>query len=260
MLIIKKIIMNHEILRPLVFIIVVALCLIAETLRPSYKHKYAGRLKTNLFIFLSSVALMRIVFPYGLVEFSNVISVYPKDFKLSQLPIIFEILSVIIIFDFFIYWQHRLFHKFKFLWKFHEIHHCDKSLDFSSALRFHPGEIVISGFLKAIMIYLLSPSLWAYLIYEILLNSFAIFNHSNFKISKKWNDTLKLLIVTPAMHYPHHSPHKELTNTNFGNFLSLWDRLFKTYTDEENKLFGLENHTDDDSKSMKHLIFYPFKH
>lgn len=134
--------------------------------------------------------------------------------------------------DFFIWLQHLVMHKVPSLWRLHQIHHFDLELDVSSGLRFHPLEIVLSMLFKYAVILLIGAPAVAVLIFEMLLNGFAMFNHSNLAIPKPLEKVLRWLFVTPDMHVIHHSIVRKETDSNYGFNLSIWDRLFKTYTRE----------------------------
>ena len=129
-----------------------------------------------------------------------------------------------------IYWQHRLFHRFKFLWRLHRMHHTDIDYDVSTGIRFHPLSILISTLIKFCLIILIGPPAIAVLISEVLLNATSMFNHSNVKLSKRFDATLRYFLVTPDMHRVHHSTIGAEHNKNFGfNFPIWWDRLFGSY-------------------------------
>ncbi|MFT6631137.1 MAG: sterol desaturase/sphingolipid hydroxylase (fatty acid hydroxylase superfamily) [Bacteriovoracaceae bacterium] len=251
---------NAESSRPLIFSIVLIACLIWEIVRPSFKNAYPKRLTANLVLFICGVILLKVCFPFGIYGLAHKLNETQRGFSLSGLPLIFDYIITIILFDFAIYWQHRIMHIFKKLWSFHAVHHSDKAMDFSSAVRFHPGEILFSGVYKILLIVILLPRAETYLVYEIVLSSFALFNHSNIYISKRIDTILRVFVVTPRMHYTHHSPIKKFTNSNYGNFLSIWDKLFKTYKEEDTVVFGLEDINFRDSMSIKELLFAPFKH
>jgi sterol desaturase/sphingolipid hydroxylase (fatty acid hydroxylase superfamily) len=250
---------NLQTSRPMIFSIVLIIFITWEILRPSFKNAYKKRLTTNLTLFISGVILLKICFPFGIFGLAQKLNESSRTFSLSGLPVIADYILTIIIFDCAIYWQHRIMHIFKRLWKFHAVHHSDKAMDFSSAVRFHPGEMLISGVYKILLIIILLPSAEAYLFYEIVLSSFALFNHSNIYISKPIDKIVRFFVVTPRMHYTHHSPTKELTNSNYGNFLSIWDKIFKSYRPEETIVFGLDEVDFKESMSIKDLLLAPFK-
>jgi sterol desaturase/sphingolipid hydroxylase (fatty acid hydroxylase superfamily) len=166
------------------------------------------------------------------------------------------LLLTIFIFDFAIYWQHRLFHRFSFLWKFHCIHHSDRQLNITSGLRFHFGELIISNFYKSSLIVLLSINFEYYLIYETFLTGFSLFNHSNIKINNKIEYLLSFVIVTPKVHRTHHSVEHTLMNSNFGNLFVFWDKFFKTFSTAVCQKMGLTSFPDDNN--LKKLLMSPF--
>jgi len=204
---------------------------------------------------------MKIAFPFGLIGLAQSFQM-PHEylFELYQLNPIVSFILTILIFDLAIYWQHRVFHLIPYLWRFHEIHHCDKEMDLTTALRFHPGEILISALYKSLLIFLFRPSVEAYIVYEIILVSMALFNHANIKISPKFDKYLRLLVVTPNMHYTHHSVENRLMNLNFGNAFSFWDRIFISYTIERETKegFGIKGIDQKKASSVLEQLKSPF--
>jgi sterol desaturase/sphingolipid hydroxylase (fatty acid hydroxylase superfamily) len=115
------------------------------------------------------------------------------------------------------------------LWQFHQVHHADHDLDASSGLRFHPVEIAFSMIIKCIAVLALGATPESIILFEIILNSCAIFNHSNLKIPAPLDSILRMVLVTPDMHRVHHSIHRDETNSNYGFSIPWWDRIFLTY-------------------------------
>lgn len=170
-----------------------------------------------------------------------------------------EFLSSFLIFDLLIYWQHRLFHVLPTLWKIHKVHHTDLYMETTTALRFHPIEIMLSLSIKLVAIFLIGPPALAVVIFEVLLNSNAMFHHSNFILPKVIDRFLNKIVITQSQHYVHHSKKQNETNSNYGFFLSLWDYIFKTRKLKNlNKVeFGLKEYKDD--LSLKQILLLPFK-
>jgi sterol desaturase/sphingolipid hydroxylase (fatty acid hydroxylase superfamily) len=127
-----------------------------------------------------------------------------------------------------LYLQHRVFHALPWLWRLHRVHHTDPDLDASSGLRFHPGEIILSLIYKAIVVLALGADLWTVLAFEATLNAASIFTHGNIRIPDAIDAGLREVIITPDMHRIHHSIVPAETDSNFGFFLSVWDRIFGT--------------------------------
>lgn len=143
-----------------------------------------------------------------------------------------RLVVAILILDFIIYLQHVMFHAVPLLWRLHMVHHADRDLDVTSGLRFHPVEIAISLLIKFSAITLIGASPLAVLIFEVILNATAMFNHSNVFLPLGVDRWLRWITVTPDMHRVHHSVIVRETNSNFGFNLPYWDRLFGTYRDQ----------------------------
>jgi sterol desaturase/sphingolipid hydroxylase (fatty acid hydroxylase superfamily) len=131
--------------------------------------------------------------------------------------------------DLAIYLQHVMFHAVPALWRLHRMHHADLEFDVTTGLRFHPVEILLSMAIKLAVVVALGPPAVAVLVFEVLLNATAMFNHSNVRIPAGIDRILRLVVVTPDMHRVHHSIHPSETNSNFGFNLPWWDRLLGTY-------------------------------
>ncbi len=188
--------------------------------------KIGARWRINFFLGALNIVLLRLLLPLGLI---GVAGLYDGGLipHLNISPLAGFVLSILVL-DLIIYAQHRLFHIIPLFWRFHQVHHSDLDLDTSSAVRFHPGEAFLSFIIKAIAVMAFGIGANAILIFEILLSSFALFNHSNIGFGKL-DRVLQLLIVTPDMHRLHHSRDHEEVKMNFGFCLSLWDRLLRTY-------------------------------
>ena len=149
--------------------------------------------------------------------------------NLIQAPGWVGVLVSIIALDLVIYLQHVMFHAVPALWRLHRMHHADLEFDVTTGLRFHPIEILLSMAIKLAVVMALGPPAVAVLIFEILLNATAMFNHSNVRLPTFFDRILRLIVVTPEMHRVHHSILPEETNSNFGFSLPWWDRLLGTY-------------------------------
>lgn len=144
-------------------------------------------------------------------------------------PSLLEFGLSLLLLDLLIWGQHALFHRVPLLWRIHRMHHADRDFDVTTGLRFHPVEIVLSMLLKTAAVLLLGPPVLAVLVFEVLLNALAMFNHANLALPPVVDRLLRALIVTPDMHRVHHSVYAQEHHRNFGFNLSLWDRLFATY-------------------------------
>lgn len=184
-------------------------------------------------------------------------------FNSISLPLWSTIFLTVIVMDLIIYFQHLLFHKVPFLWALHKVHHIDSDIDVTTALRFHPIEIALSLGIKIGCVYLFGFSALGIMIFEIILNGAAMFNHANIGLPKKLDAFIRLFIVTPDMHRVHHSVIFEETNSNYGFNLSIWDRIFGTYIEEPQKGhdamdIGLEEFSDRKYQLLHWMLIEPF--
>ncbi|HAZ13386.1 MAG: sterol desaturase [Bdellovibrionales bacterium GWA2_49_15] len=184
----------------------------------------------NLGIVIFSSILVRIVFPLSVVGVAFYVN--QREWGLlsvADLPFWPVVLFSIVILDFAVWVQHVLFHAVPALWRLHRMHHADLDFDVTTGLRFHPIEIFLSIGIKAGVIILFGMPVLAVLLFEIILNVLAMFNHSNVRIPLSLDRLLRLFVVTPDMHRVHHSWHQDESNSNFGFNLPCWDRLLGTY-------------------------------
>ncbi len=150
-------------------------------------------------------------------------------FNILDLSWATNLILTVLVFDLLIWAQHVLMHKVPFLWRFHQVHHSDEDIDVTTAIRFHPVEIALSMLVKIGAVYLLGASPLAVLVFEIVLNGSAMFNHSNLRLSERADSFWRKIVVTPDMHRVHHSTLRAEHDRNYGFCLSIWDRIFKTY-------------------------------
>jgi sterol desaturase/sphingolipid hydroxylase (fatty acid hydroxylase superfamily) len=164
----------------------------------------------------------------------------------------------LILLDAWIYWWHRANHLIPFLWRFHEVHHLDETLDASSALRFHFGEVLLSSLVRAGVIFLLAIPLSSVLVFETFIVLATVFHHSNVRLPPRAEKLLAMIIVTPSIHWVHHHALRADTDSNYATFLSVWDRLFgsrsKTVRTEELPI-GVEGKRDE---GLLALVVKPF--
>ena len=149
--------------------------------------------------------------------------------NIVALPAWLETVTALIVLDFAIWTQHVASHHMPALWRLHRMHHADIDFDVTTALRFHPIEIGLSMLYKVVWVLLLGPSVLAVVLFEVILNACAMFNHANVTLPARIDRVLRAVVVTPDMHRVHHSIHANEHHANFGFNLSIWDRLFATY-------------------------------
>lgn len=152
--------------------------------------------------------------------------------NLIDLPVWLEWLIAIALLDLAIYVQHVASHRIPILWRLHQVHHADVDIDVTTAIRFHPVEIGLSMLWKIVVVLALGPAAGAVVLFEVLLNGTAMFNHANVDLPRPLDRLLRLFLVTPDMHRVHHSVIRREHDSNYGFNLSVWDRVFRTYTSQ----------------------------
>lgn len=152
--------------------------------------------------------------------------------NLTDWPWLVEAALAFVILDFAVWLQHRLMHHSPLLWRMHKVHHSDRDLDATTALRFHPFELVVSTLYKSAWVALLGVPVLIALAFELWLNANALFNHSNIRLPRRLDRIIRFVIVTPDMHLVHHSVIVSEQHHNYGFALTIWDRLFGTYAIE----------------------------
>ena len=191
------------------------------------------RWSSNLGLVALNTVLLRLLFPLagaGLAAFTA-----EHGWGLLnhfQAPAALAIPLAVVAMDFVIWLQHVMVHAVPALWRLHRVHHADLDYDVTTGARFHPIEIILSMLIKFATIVVLGPPVVAVVIFEVLLNATAMFNHGNIRLPAGLDRVLRLIVVTPDMHRVHHSVEDDETNSNFGFNLPWWDRLFGTYRDQ----------------------------
>ena len=143
-----------------------------------------------------------------------------------------KLVIALLVLDLAIWAQHLVSHKVPLFWRLHRVHHADRDIDVTTAVRFHPIEIALSMLWKIVVVVPLGASPFAVFLFEVILNACAMFNHANIALPSWLDRALRLFIVTPDMHRVHHSVLRSEHDRNYGFNLSLWDRLFRTYLAE----------------------------
>jgi sterol desaturase/sphingolipid hydroxylase (fatty acid hydroxylase superfamily) len=173
-----------------------------------------------------------------------------------------NVVASIVLLDLTFYGFHRANHIIPFLWRFHRAHHSDLELDVTTAFRFHPGEVFISMLIKAVAVILLGIPAIGLLSFEILLVAAAEFQHSNLRLPEPIDKRLRLFVITPHMHWIHHSQLPLHHNSNFGTIFSGWDRLFRTYSlpvRQEEVRIGLERYSAPEQVGLRRFYAMPLE-
>lgn len=264
----SDLILNHEsALRMGVFLSILCVMMAAETLFPRKERTLPRRHRwtSNLLLIAIDSIFLRLIFPIVAVGVAVIAETKGWGlFNMIDLPVWLEIILAIIILDVMIYWQHVASHHIPFLWALHKVHHADRDIDVTTGSRFHPLEIALSMGYKMILVVILGPAVLAVIIFEIILNGCAMFNHSNVKLPVGFDRVLRRFIVTPDMHRVHHSSITAETNSNYGFSLSIWDRIFGSYTAQpakghEGMEIGLSDYQSSAPSSLTWSLILPFK-
>ena len=220
-------------LRLLFFVGIFVLMALAELFIPKKRKltiKKSKRWSSNFLLSLSSTLGVKLLLPFTSIS----VALFAQEhgiglFNMLKINPAVSGLTCVIIFDLIIYWQHRLFHIIPFFWRFHSVHHADKDYDVTTGFRFHPIEIILSMIIKFASILLLGASPLIVVIFEIILNALAMFNHSNIRLGTNLDNILRKIIVTPDFHRVHHSVRADEHHKNYGFNLAIWDYLFQSY-------------------------------
>ncbi len=258
---------SEALLRLSIFAIVLVAMVLAEALWPRRTRSMprVGRWFANAAIVVIDAAVVRLLLPVAAVGAAMFAAERGIGlFALLAVPEWFAVIATLILLDLAIWAQHVVFHRVPLLWRFHRVHHTDVDLDASTALRFHPIEILISMIIKIGLVLALGAPPAAVVLFELILNGMAVFNHANVALSPTLDRILRLVIITPDVHRVHHSMRVDETNSNFGFNLSVWDRLFHTYRaqprDGHNAMtIGLEEFRAPADSRLDRLLLQPFQ-
>ncbi len=220
---------------------------------------------TNLSLVILSSALLRVVFPAAAV--GAALWAEANGYGLMRVLGLGGVAAGIIAFvilDFAIWLEHLASHKIPLLWRIHRMHHADTGFDVTTALRFHPLEIVLSMLWKAAIVVAIGPPVISVLVFEIVLNGTSMFNHSNIRLPDRIDTLLRRIIVTPDMHRVHHSTNPAETDSNYGFNFAFWDRLLSTYTrapllGQKDMNIGLNEYRDDRPAGLWWSLALPFR-
>lgn len=220
----------------------------------------------NLGIVALNSLILRLLFPAAAIG----VAAYGQEqqwglLNYYEVPTGLAIVLAVIAMDFIIYLQHVMVHAVPALWRLHRVHHADQDYDVTTGARFHPIEIILSMLIKFATIVVLGAPIVAVVIFEVLLNALAMFNHGNVGLPSRWDNRLRWFVVTPDMHRVHHSVEDDETNSNFGFNLTWWDRLFGTYREQPRAghtemQIGIYHFQDEtQTNQLPGMLMLPFK-
>jgi len=224
----------------------------------------AGSLLVRIMAWLPQV-LGTVIIPLAAVA----TAVWAEDkgiglFNWLHWPAWIEIVLTVVILDFALWLQHLLSHRVPMFWRLHQVHHADVDFDLTTGIRFHPVEIGLSMLFKMAWVLVLGPAVIAVVLFEVILNSTAMFNHANVALPSLLDRVLRAVVVTPDMHRVHHSIIRDEHSNNFGFNLSVWDRLFGTYVDQPRDghlgmTIGLAHYQSESPTRFTWSLLLPFR-
>lgn len=253
------------------FVAVFAVMAMAEYLRPRRRlaEPKLRRWLTNLAIVGLDTLLVRVMAALSVPLAAVAAAAYAQSHGIGLLPrlgwpVWLGFALTLIVLDFAIWLQHLLAHRITLLWRLHQMHHADPDIDVTTAIRFHPIEIAFSMLYKIVWVLALGAPPIAVLAFEAILNGCALFNHANVRLPRRIEAMLRLVVVTPDMHRVHHSTVPREHHSNFGFNLSVWDRLFGTFTAEpagghEGMTIGLEPYAGEAPTRLGWCLALPFR-
>lgn len=254
--------MSEASIRLAAFLGVLAVLLVAERIAPWAQPRPLGwrRWPANFGLVALGAAALRFAMPFAAVGAAAWAEARGVGL-LQGLPGWAGIAASIVLLDLTIYWQHRVFHRVPVLWRLHRVHHADPELDATSGLRFHPIEIWLSMWVKIAAVVMLGLPPEGVVAFEILLNASSMFEHAAIRLPPRLDAALGWIIVTPRQHRIHHSERPEETDSHYGFFLSVWDRLFRSWrgAHQGELVLGVRGWRDPDRQGLWALLRQPFQ-
>lgn len=254
-------------IRLAVFLGVLVAMMIWELAAPRRRQEVPRVLRwsNNLALVVLDTVILRLAFPVLAVGLAVIAEAGGWGlFNVLDWPGWVVVVLSVLLLDLAIYLQHVMFHAVPALWRLHRMHHADTEIDATTGLRFHPVEILLSMAIKLAVVAALGVPPVAVLIFEVLLNATALFNHANINLPRRVDRVLRLVMVTPDMHRVHHSVIPAETNSNFGFNLPWWDRLLGTYRAQPVKghlgmTIGLERFRDRRELWLDRMLLQPLR-
>lgn len=230
-----------------------------DKLAAKWKHA------TTNFLFMFSALPIQLLLTFFVVAISDWANLTHWGL-LSFLPqhkhaILFYLLSFILL-DFFEYIYHIFMHKTKLLWRFHLVHHTDQDIDVSTTVREHPGETCVRVCFLMLWVFISGASIGVLVVRQTVQSVANIFAHSKIRLPQNIEKMVGWIFITPNLHHVHHHYQLPFTDSNYGDVLSIWDRLFGTFREltTQETVFGLDTHFDPaDSNNYVKTLHAPFK-
>lgn len=252
--------------RSLILIGGIVIFWIAEGMLPLFKNSYRRYRHAGLNLFFT---LTTAIIGFGLAGALLWASTFVSENEygllyIFSLPLWAEIVIGVLLLDLIgAYFIHWLEHKIKWMWKFHLVHHTDTHVDVTTGLRHHPGETIFRITFTILAVMVVGAPIGIVMLYQSLSVLFAHITHANVNLNRKVDNVLSYVFVTPHMHKVHHHYTQPLTDTNYGNIFSIWDRIFRTFAyvkDTESLKYGIDTHMKpEENDELGNLLAIPFQ-
>lgn len=223
------------------------------------------RWTTNITLFAIALLLYRVIIPVSVLGIAQMAEARGVGLlHLVAAPLWLKVTAGVLVLDAWKYLEHRLMHGLPVLWRAHLIHHNDVDVDFTSAERHHPLEIVASGLALLAIVYLLALPPMAVAVYAVAAAVVGLWSHANVGLSDRLDRVLRWVLVTPNVHTVHHSALRAETDSNFGLVLTVWDRLCGTFRPpvpgaEGERVLGLEYYREAADARLDRVLGLPFR-
>ena len=230
----------------------------------SFRYKKINHAFLNIF-FTTTTAIIGFGFAFLLLKSTLYVGGEQIGIiHIFNLPIWADVIISLLLLDLIgAYLVHFIQHKVPWMWKFHLVHHSDMNVDVTTGLRHHPGETVFRIIFTFIGVFVSGASIGMVMLYQSLSVLFAHITHANISIPKKIDVILSYVLVTPNMHKIHHHYEMPLTDSNYGNIFSIWDRLFNTFSfinKQKSVVYGIDTYMDkSETNNLGTLLSIPFK-
>jgi sterol desaturase/sphingolipid hydroxylase (fatty acid hydroxylase superfamily) len=258
---------GEALIRLAAFAAVLAAVALWELAAPRRKPAYPRRARwpNNLGLLAVDVAVVRLLAPGVVIGVA--LAAETRGWGLLNavsLPWWLALPIAVVLLDLILYFQHVMFHAVPTLWRLHRVHHADQDFDVTTGVRFHPIEILLSIVIKCAGVAAIGAPPVAVLVFEVLLNAMAMFNHANASLPGSAERWIRWLVVTPDMHRVHHSVFYDESSSNFGFNVPWWDRLFGTYRAQpklghDAMTIGVDAFREAEDLRLDHLLIQPFQ-
>lgn len=178
-----------------------------------------------------------------------------------ELPFWASVMVSFLLLDLAGYIFHRASHEVPLLWRLHRVHHSDQNVDASTTFRAHPLSLLVFIGFDFIIVYALGIAPVGVLVYAVCKMLTMWLSHADIATAPKMSALFATLFVTPAFHHRHHSADHVYTDSNYGEVLTIWDRLFGTVStlDGNVERYGLGDDYDREAASLASQLKLPFK-